>query len=322
MDKALRGALGDDAGERHTQASRDDAWQAALSEYTRYRPLHRRFGEGTLTEDVAAGQQTLHVVGGVWAAGDTVTLDPFLSTETATIQSLGRPASGTPGYSTTVIVLTLSAPTTYAHYAGDVVQPSTWGLKLSAGVDTYRLPWDWMEPEWTSLNMAMGQRATIRKQPAYYDALYTITEMLSQVGPGGRRTMGYPGGSPWITLPLSPSGEVIPPSGNGEIVLRFSVSRPPTLTISPTPGSERYLDFWYSAMHSPASVPSADERACVCYAAYCCMRSKAAQFGAELDWEEGGISENPSKSAAGKSSNPFLDEWNRLIAHRPYAVTG
>lgn len=321
MDKAIRAALGDDAGERHTQATRDDAIQSALAEYTHWRSLTRRFGEGTISEDVAAGQSTIHVIGGVWAAGDTMTIDPFLATETATVLSLARPGA-TPGYSSAAIAVTLTAPLAYAHYAGDLVQPATWGLTTVAGQDTYRLPWDWIEPEWTSLNLALGQRATVRKAPAYYDALFIITEMLSQVGPGGRRTMGYPSGSPWISLPLSAGGEVIPPSGTAELILRFSVSRPPMLTIIPAPTTVKTIDFWYQAMHSPASIPSADERACVCYACYCCMRSKAAQFGAELDWTEGGITESPSRAGAGKASDPFLDEWNRLIVNRPYACTG
>ena len=306
-----------------------------VTEYSRWRGLLRTYGCGGLAITANSGSTNLTVVGGPYAAGQTIYLDAFSPfQETAVILSISQinPASepilvGTP------MLLTLKAPTANVHYAGGVVAPvnpsntlnSTGGLNIVAGQQQYAMPLDFLSPEDNSWNIATGQRAYLKQYQTYYNAIYEFSEMTSGVDLG--QAQNFIGGGPYITFPGVPAqanGSLAVPSGFQQPAYIFTGAGQIVLNLVPAPLSSYTLNFNYWALQQPETVPPSDMDALVDLGLWVAVQNNAMIYSAIPDWRDIRQDETNSRAAANSRelANLAKERFDTSIRLRPIATAG
>jgi hypothetical protein len=331
FDAALAIALGDQAGATYNDSDRAAATLRALSGYSQYRPVMRRFSNANLACSVAVGAKALQVIGGVWSNGDTAILDPLSGApETITINGVSTTTGGQMGV-LPITHLALVAPLASTHplSALMVKQPTSGqtsaGLAIVAATDTYRLPLDWIRPEQASFDLAVGMKGSVNRGDGFYDAGYGMTDALS--GVGGGESSNFAGGyfSAGAADGYGLGGKVFGGCPGGGTVYRFLTSSPPLLIISPVPQTAAVLDFYYYGMHTIESAPERDSDALIALASYSALTARARTMAAELDHSTGAsIKQEPSKSAAAllAMAQEAHGEFESRVVWVPYATSG
>jgi hypothetical protein len=271
FDSELAAILQDPSGDVFSDDQRAVALAGAVREYSRIEPLSQRFGTGTVYASAAAADTHLIVAGGPFLPGNSVTIDKGLPSEETLVlgalQTFDQTTVGLIGNPLKFAVPALG----FAHDAGADVSLATVGLLLVVGQDKYILPGDFMQPDQSSFDIAVGAKSSVRRRMSYYDAIYEETARLSSVGGspfgrsgsvGGRNPNGIPGG-----VSSACAGRTY----------RFLISDRPRLVVTPTPTISSRLDFYYLACHTASTVP--DMRSSVLMdgaIAACCFGAAAA----------------------------------------------
>jgi hypothetical protein len=234
FDAELKNRLSDTAGATYSTALRSLALAAAVRAYSRFEPRLARFGTGILYSAIAVNAVSIVIFGGVFATGDTITLEggtPNAETVTlGAVQNFDLTAAGVIGTPQQFAI----AAATKAHAAGASITKSSLGLSLVANQDTYALPTDFEEVDQGSFDLAVGAKATITRTISYYDAIYRAAARLSSVGYGN--SIGYGPSAPFYgnNPNAFPSG---PASGCGEVVLSLSEASRSAIDHLPAPVS-------------------------------------------------------------------------------------
>lgn len=320
LDTQLKHDLGGAEVEAYyTPKSRQSALASAIREYSRFHKIPRRFGSGALFAGAQAGAQIVYLLGGPFSAGQTITLSAYTgNAESVVIASVDFDPDLAFWQVGEPVVVTLNAALTRAHRAGAFVAPQTWGLTLQANVDTYVLPRDFVEPEQSSFDVAVGAQMNYSRQGSFYDATYPMVARYTGVGAGSRKTFGYGGAN-------SPLGVgFLAGSISTQTLYRFIESEPKLLTISPAPGGAKTLDFYYLAMHSAQSIPEMDYPLILLYARYVALSAQAAALGALMDYSELDKHETASANARvlQQQADACLTEWKQRLRTRPYITSG
>ncbi len=327
FDDSLASILPDQAGRSFPQKVRLEAMLSAVSEYSRFRPLRKRFGTGRVYARALAGNNYITVLGGPFNVGDTLLVEPQnpSNTETFVIQDV-QVAPVTLINSTPGSILTLSGSLSRDHPVGTYVAPPNPGLQLGQNQEYYALPGDWLYPDQTSFDLAVGERASVKREPGYYDASYAYSNQLSGVGFGGSQNYGFvtAGRYPLVGNPFrNPNSGVanITPQG---VLYHFENAEPPFLQVSPVPSGTGKIDFYYFGFHTADTVPYEDQELCQHYARYKCYLAKAGYWGTKLDYGEAGVTESPSAniSALMKLAQDALDNWEKYMRRLPFVTSG
>lgn len=322
LDRAVRTTL-DDEALVFGQGDAGAAGASALRAYSRYRPILRRMGTGVLLEPVIRGAESLLVLGGPFRAGQTLTLDGLGGTpEAVIVGGLGlhergmRDALG-------CLEITVASATTYAHSAGALLTADSPGLAIQSGVDTYALPFDWMEVDQDSFDLAIGARAAPVRQGGFFffGGIYQQSAQLSGIGYGLRGDFGSGFGQS-VGTPAGLFG--LPADATNQIRYLFHSDLPPRLTIVPAPVEDRLLDFWYQGCHTLETVPESDGDALVAYATYVALSAQSAQVARLEDRVAGDERALYSKSREGLNAEAqsALARFERLLADRPFSTGG
>jgi len=324
FDSMLALRLGDTGGSVYSANTRAAAMSEAVRAYSRFYPLVRRIGTGAAYANTAVGATTIYTVGGPFAIGDEIVIDPNTPwSETKTITNLTRPAPsdnlvGSP------LVLTVSAMT-YAHYAGAIVTKSTPVLNIVSGQDTYPMPYDFIEPDRLTFGLAVGSREWIKREESFYDGVFRMSERIGGVGFGLSQTfrgsVASTGG--FVALPSGVSGLVVP--SGGQTRYQFLNNYPIQMQVLPEPTASDTLDFNYNAEQIPETIPDSDLDALLSYAHYAALASRAASLGGTLgDWTEADVKSESSKNAQAlmEMATKALMSFDRNIRRRPRFASG
>ena len=332
FDTDLKNALGDAAGVVYSSDQRTTAMYAAVREFSRYRPVKRQFGFGALYAAVTATATTITVIGGPFAVGDILTIDPFFSSETRTVTAVAVASDSADGIGTE-LTLTLTSALSNAHAIGALVTKSVSGLAIVGGTARYALPFDFVGWDGETFDIATGRRGAVQKVESFNDQVNKYSELIGGVGPGASQGFsGAFGGYPIPAVPGGPSS--ISPGGSLGIQTVFNVTAgsPPYLTISPVPNQSQVLDpIFYFGQHTPASVPDAELHALICYAAYSAIMGRVAAAGyipgmgsfvGKVKDDEQEFDSSSGAKALSDAAGVWLQRWERAVASRPFAVSG
>jgi hypothetical protein len=340
FDVDLSLALGDEVscsgadGDTYSAASRRASTARAIREYSRYRSRLRRYGTADLFQQSSTGDTAILVVGGTFLNGDKITLDSGSAySETATVANVTTAVNfaGTPVQTLSVCQINLSAPLLYSHSSGILVSRAMPGLSIVSGQDTYNLPTDWIEPEQTSFDVAVGAKASYVHQTSFYDATFMFEALLS--GANENDTSNYSVGN-MITGEWPFSGDpndnpngfspLSGPTGCGVTVWRFYKGIPARLRIMPVPIQDALIDFDYFGSHTLSSIPSDDFSAVMAYACYSARMSRASAMSSQSDIKIGDVSKMRvvgAKSLLDLAAADLL-EFNRRIQNTAVMISG
>lgn len=337
FDLELARLLGDASGALYSANLRTTAMYAAVREYSRYFPVKRQFGTGALYSAATTGDTTITVIGGPFAIGDTVKIDPFFGLETRTVTGVAVASDSAEGISTEV-TLTLSSALLSNHALGVLVGKSTTGLALVSQTSQYALPFDFTKWDLASFDLATGQRSAVKKFEAFNDKVYRFSEAIGGVGLGASQGFSGPFGSGGLIALPTGANSIIVAAGLGvESLFTVTAGVPPFLTITPVPVVTQTLDpIFYFGQHTPASVPDAEMQALECYAAYAAIMARLSAIGYVAGMANFGGFAGKLKNddmdvdfdaASGikallDASAAYLKRWERMIASRPYATSG
>jgi hypothetical protein len=318
-------ALGDPTNGTYSANALQSALLRSVRAYSQYRPCLRRIGTSTLVLPVTAPTATLYVTGGVLVIGNVLTLDAGSpNAETVTILRLANDNDG--AQPTAYTTLTLTTSTAKTHLAGALILPVTPGLNVTAGIDTCLLPADFVRPEQSTFDMAVGAKLSYRKGDGYYDASYLISNQLSGTGFGRAANWG-PMSSvayPLVGNPLdNPNSGINQP---GQAAFRFYLSDTPSLRIIPSPNTAYVLDFDYYGCQTIASVPSADQEIIMLYACYAAATAQAQVMnsvdGGDVKIEEYEQSVSRNALALLKLAESKYKMWEDKLRFAPYGTSG
>jgi len=323
FDTELSIALRDPNSEIFTSGDRLTAMMRAIREYTRYKPLKRRIGTGTLIYAVAAGANKATLSGGPYRPGDQIVVDVFGSSQTVTVATVQPSETNLEGVGTYTDITTLS---TFAvsHPIGAFCQKELLGIRVVAGTDTYLLPFDFISVQQDSFDLATGSRTALKKYDTFYGAVQVFWGLLSGVGWG--LSQGFRGGNwsgPLVAVPDSngPVTEIGPLQQRAYIL----VEGPPSLlSILPAPNAPSTLDFYYNALRSPDSVPDADMELLLLYAIYSAVSGKQTEMAGNMDVTDDDVSIRFGSSAKSLAdlAQSSLNEWNSRLRKRAIVVSG
>lgn len=307
----------------------------ACSAYSAYRPVVRRIGSAQVVSTTSSAPTSVIVVGGLFVAGQVVTVDFCgFNEQTATVFSLApfaaQAGNAAEGIAAQLATLTFSAPLTGIIYEGAVVMPTAnslgqQGLMLVGGRSSYRLPADFTRHEAASFDAAIGIQTSTDRGQGFYD-VYPITNQYSGQGYGQRMNYNAPGsgyypivGNPYDN-PNGAPGQLSGVPGS----YRFYITANPYVTMIPAPVVNGFLDFDYYGMHVPASIPANDIDAIVAYGAFVVLNEVASDSNFQGGASVFGISERGDRSAAEyqKMANDQLKIFDERIRFRAILVSG
>ena len=329
LDQTLAQLLYDPNGNTYTPALRARAEAAAIRSYSRFIAYKRRFGTGSLYSQGNIGDASILVVGGPFAQGAVVTIDPQTPwSETFTVNSVARATSDNAPFVGTPVLLNLSGSLVNFHPIPCNVTQATLGLTTAIGQDTYLMPFDFQQPDTETWDIATGNRRWIKRQETFYDGVYEQSQAIFGVDYGmSQNFTGAPGaGYGFLGVPLAGGVPGIGPltSGPSDVMYTFIDGAPTQLIISPVPNAVVNLDFQYVADQAPGSVPDADLDAILDYAQGYCYQSWAGWLGGLLDFKEDYVSEQPSLNARELKlmATQCFKNFDIKTRQRPYATSG
>jgi len=318
----------------------------AARAYSRYRPLKRRMGDAALAFAVsptASDNTVLFLVGGLPNAGDTLTLDAGgWSPEDVTVAAVSVATDSDiqtytlTGITIPLLKVTLESAVTLPHPIGTWVTPKlasgqTQGLTMVSGQDRYRLPLDFLRPDKSSLDQALGiGPGDMQHAEGYFDIAYY--RGIRQFGGGSYGTsMAYaPGASIWGNYPIVGNPFNNPNSGrpqsanNQGLCFHFASAPIPLLTVTPSPSSNATLDFYYSGLHTLASIPESDADALGDYAKHWATIGMAGAFAAQGLEKIGRWTLDYSRSSKDlqEIAAAHLANFEKKIRNAPYMTSG
>ena len=297
---------------------------AAIREYSRIKPLRRRFGTGNTVNAALATQDTLYVAGGPFQQGDTITIDAYSpNSETFTVSSSAN-ASDAAEQLGTIQKIVLSDALVNNHPSGAFVARNTLGLSAIEGQDTYWLPLDFIDIEENSFDLAFGIKSAAQRINTFWGG----TDYANLLGGAGWGTASnYLATNTFfnmpVPIPFSSAG--LPNPGRGMVTTYTFYDGPPHLVISPAPsGTGGPFAFDYLATHIPETISDYHIEALVAYAAYTCYVAREGALAGtpsyKADYRE--LFSHLSAGAMQKAAERALDDWYNRLAARPILVSG
>ena len=330
LDQTLAIMLNDPDGKTYPATMRARAEALAVRTYSRFIAYKRRYGTGALYSQGNIGDTQILTVGGPFAPGAIVTLDPMMPwQETFTVTSVSRAVQTGAPFVGTPVALNLSAPLANFHPLPTVVTQASLGLAVVANQDTYVMPYDFLDPDTDTFDQATGARRWVKRQETFYDGVYLMSGPILGVDYGmAQNFTGAPGygwgfagvGTGTGTPAIGPFSTAV----GGETQYIFIPGDATTMQIIPTPIQNTVLDFQYIALHQPSTIPDADLDALCDYAQALCYEFWSAYLGGLIDFKEDYITEYPSQNTAQlkvMAQNKKTDFDNK-VRQRPYCVSG
>lgn len=327
LDSSLAIRLFDTSGLIWDANARGQAIASAVREYSRFFPLLRKFGMGNLVNgNLAIGDTTMTAVGGPWAVGDSIILDPYVSAaETVTVTAVSAPSetsASSVGYLETIGI----SATTKAHVSGAYIVKTALGFRTAAGTPTYALPRDFLLPDTASMQIAFGNKTTNSRQVQFYGDAYTFSGPLvaslfgmSQdfqsfgfVGPFNVNTATIPG-----IVPLQFGATM-------GVMFAFTQGDQPLVNIAPAPVLATTLDFSYYGCHAVETIPDAQLELLLQKCIVCAIQAKNADMASRQDGGRVDLEWHPSKSAEqlGKMCDRADRYWAKYTEQQSYMTCG
>ena len=334
LDATLAQMLNDPNGKTYPPSMRAMAEALAVRAYSRWIAYKRRFGTGALYIPGQIGQNNILTVGGPFIVGSIITLDALTPwSETFTVTNVQRADSDQAPFVGTPLSLTLSGNMVNYHPLPTTVTQVNFGLTTVIGQDTYVMPYDFLDPDTETWDMAIGSRRWIKRQETFYDGVYSQSQAIFGVDYGmAQNFTGSPGigtglfGGGFLGITVPDGSPAIGPisGGSNETLYTFIQGDATILLVSPAPNRVVTYDFQYYAQQQPSTIPDADLDALADAAQGACYETWAAYLGGLIDFKEDYITEYPSQNTAQlkvmaqNKKNDFLSK----VRNRPYATSG
>ena len=305
----------------------EGVWNAVQA-YAYYRGVSRRIGEGKLVVPSPAGSNSISVIGGLYSAGDLLTVNPIGSTpETLTVAAVEK--APPTGFTTNLVdTVTFTTNLQYNHPSQALVVPQNFGVKLTPGNSYFALPRDFIKFDKKSLDDALGKQTTSEKGIGFYDSVYTVTEAYSWIGWGYSTGFGniWSGGIyPIVGNPAyNPNGGASSNTMNQATTLTVSRTDRPFLRLNPPASMTSYIDAMYTSVPTLDDISDSELIGIVSYIRYFALSSRAAMIGAQLDFSEADVSEHPSSTAQMLliQAKEALEQFHRHFRMRPFVTSG
>lgn len=331
LDQTLAQVLNDPNGTTYTPALRARCEALAIRAYSRFIAYKRRYGTGSLYTQGNIGDVSILTIGGPFASGAVVTLDPLMPwAETFTVTSVSRASSENAPFVGTPVQLNLSGALVNFHPIPTFVTQSSLGLTTVPGQDTYILAYDFDQPEVETFDIATGNRRWIKRQETFYDAVFEQSQAIFGVDYGmSQNFTGAPGagfgflGAPLASGPSAPGIGTFGQSAN-DILYTFVPGSPPVLQIAPVPNAAVNLDFFYYCDQAPGTIPDSDLDAICDMAQSECYRMWGGYLGGLLSFTEDYVAERPDQNARElfKMADAKQKAFDTKVRQRPYATSG
>lgn len=324
FDKMLAQGLMDPDGETFDPKARLIAMSEAVRAYSRYRKCRRRYGFAVLYQELSSPvDTTVYISGAAIPVGTVVTIDESLPWEESFTVTAIEPANLDDQLVGFPLKVTLNGTPQSRHRAGALISHASPGLRVATGQALYALPFDFIDVDRQSWDIATGSRTWIKQQESFYDGVYRFSELIGGVGYG--QSQLFRGMSGFAALPSgSGSSTVVPPGSSGPVFSMLD-GYPPKLQVAPAPTVGAVYDLYYYGQCLPEEVPDHDLDALLAKAKSQAYRYHAATFASEGGtWREGEVSESPSAAvdAYVKLAEQAEQEWSQAIAGRPLIASG
>lgn len=351
-DLQLATALGDDVdspwedGLIYSAVNRQAAALQSCKAYTRHRNALRRFGTGYTYGSCGPSSTPLSMLvtgGGGFLPHSTLIVDLNTPTqETVQIKSTALytgpgfnsqslPTSPEAGSTVSNLLLVNFYPPglTMDHGDSSFVTLPVPGLSIVQGQDTYQLPYDWIQVEHSTFDIAIGQKLAYKAQNGFYDATYILAAQLTGLGMGYSATYGV--GSPYgYAIAGNPYDNPNGAPGSGNFLApgwRFYNGNFPKMVVYPIPSGPSVLAFDYFASHSISTVPATDEDAILSYGEYWCLKMRLNKMMVGDQWQDRKIaqaeySSTKNMSQIQKAMAMARREFDLKIRWSPVIVSG
>lgn len=329
LDQTLALVLNDPNGATYTPALRARAESLAIRAYSRFIAYKRRFGTGSLYSQGNIGDTSILSVGGPFSNGSVITLDAGLPwQETFTVTSIARATSNAAPFVGVPLQLNLNAPLANLHPTPTTITQVNLGLTTVVGYDTYFMPYDFVDPDIDTWDIATGARRWVKRQESFYDGVYSQSQDIMGVSYGmSQNFQGAPGfGGAFLGASTGTSTPAIGGLNLGSpgFDYTFIEGNPTVLIISPVPTYANTLDFMYISSQSPDTIPDSDLDAVCDMAQSECYRFLSGVMAGKISYMEGFISEHANLNA--RELNALADakqaSFDIKVRQRPYATSG
>lgn len=208
------------------------------------------------------------------------------------------------------------------------------GLNLIAGQPDYPLPYDFLDPEQQSFDVAIGAQWVYRKQDSFYDGPYRKTAALSGVGPGQAMIFGGYGtygvnGWGWPTGQQVGGGSGLTGIGGGagngpEQEYSITGGNQQILTLTPYPIQAGPIFFNYFAQQQLETIPDSDLEALCQYAQFSLLSTLASKIAQGIDYKDGDVTEDRSRNVKvlTDKAGAAKDRFDETIMDNPRVSTG